>query len=276
MCAAVQCANGLSTRYSFSAASWLPSGLHEHHKPSDVDDQYKPHVSTPDVPVAVAQDASEVLVCKSMGPSAGGPHHSPRAGAAVRKRPEDAASVAAEEHASAPPWLQKLSPREDIESLLQTRMAEIKERNARRNSLDSEHLGELEETLKRMGVWERASHGIGRGRHMGVRDTLEGKGPRRRPQERLDRRLEGVVEAVGGSYCRLPMPLKLALGVRGTVAGHRLGALEGGGYLAAFQCIPDRGTLVCCAGRDEAGPLTEMMGLDGGQGNGRMAPHRGR
>ena len=33
---------------------------------------------------------------------------------------------------------------------------------------------------------------------------------------------------MGGGYCRLQMPLKLALGVRGTVAGHRLGALAGG------------------------------------------------
>ena len=32
----------------------------------------------------------------------------------------------------------------------------------------------------------------------------------------------------GGGYCRLQMPLRPALGVRGTVAGHRLGALEGG------------------------------------------------
>ena len=42
-----------------------------------------------------------------------------------------------------------------------------------------------------------------------------------------------VRQAVGGGcqngYGRLQMPLRLALGVRGTVAGHRLGALEGGG-----------------------------------------------
>ena len=38
---------------------------------------------------------------------------------------------------------------------------------------------------------------------------------------------------MGGGYCRLQMPLKLALAVRGTVAGRRLGALERGvgGYL---------------------------------------------
>ena len=47
------------------------------------------------------------------------------------------------------------------------------------------------------------------------------------PQRRLDRRLEEVAEAVGGGYCRLQMPLKLALAVRETVAGHRLGGLEG-------------------------------------------------
>ena len=54
-------------------------------------------------------------------------------------------------------------------------------------------------------------------------DALEVKGP----QKRFDRRLEEVAKAVGGGYCRLQMPLKLA--VRETVAGHRLGALEAGG-----------------------------------------------
>ena len=39
----------------------------------------------------------------------------------------------------------------------------------------------------------------------------------------------GVAKAVRGGYCRLQMPLKLALAVREAVAGHRLGALEGGG-----------------------------------------------
>ena len=68
----------------------------------------------------------------------------------------------------------------------------------------------------------------------GGRDALEGEGHQRRPQRRLDRRLEEVAKAVGGGYCRLQMPLKLALGVRGTVAGHRLGALERGGCLPPF------------------------------------------
>ena len=73
----------------------------------------------------------------------------------------------------------------------------------------------------------------------GGRDALEGKAPRRRPQERLGRRLEEVAEAVGGGYCRLRMPLRLGLGVRGAVAGHGLGSMEGpGGNLPPFQCIP--------------------------------------
>ena len=64
------------------------------------------------------------------------------------------------------------------------------------------------------------------------RDALEGKGPQRRPQRRLGRQLQEVAEAVGGGYCRLQMPLRLALGVREPVAGHRLApwrALGGGG-----------------------------------------------
>ena len=68
-------------------------------------------------------------------------------------------------------------------------------------------------------------------------------GPQRPPQRRLGRRLEGVAKAVGGGYCRLQMPLALALAVRGTMAGHRLGAREGvggggGGLPSPFQCIP--------------------------------------
>ena len=39
----------------------------------------------------------------------------------------------------------------------------------------------------------------------------------------------GLSKRVWGGYCRLQTPLKLALAVRGTVAGHRLGALEDGG-----------------------------------------------
>ena len=50
-----------------------------------------------------------------------------------------------------------------------------------------------------------------------ARDALEG--PQKLPQKRLDRRLEEVAKAVAGSCCRLQMPLKLALGVRGTEMG---------------------------------------------------------
>ena len=70
-----------------------------------------------------------------------------------------------------------------------------------------------------------ALHGVGpRGR-----DPLEGKGPHRLPQKRVDKRLEEVAKAVGGNYCRLQMPLSLAFAVREAVAGRRHGALEGGG-----------------------------------------------
>ena len=55
------------------------------------------------------------------------------------------------------------------------------------------------------------------------------EGPQRPPQRRLDRRLEEVAKPVGNGYCRLQMPLSLALVVRETVAGRRLGAWEGGG-----------------------------------------------
>ena len=61
-----------------------------------------------------------------------------------------------------------------------------------------------------------------------ARDAFDGKGPQRRPQKLLERRLEEVAKAVGDGYSQLQMPLQLALVVEETVAGHRLGALEGG------------------------------------------------
>ena len=60
-----------------------------------------------------------------------------------------------------------------------------------------------------------------------TRDALEGKRPQRRPQQPLGRRLEEVAKAVGGGYCRLQMSVQVALGVRETLAWHRLGPLEG-------------------------------------------------
>ena len=62
----------------------------------------------------------------------------------------------------------------------------------------------------------------------GVQRQWHGDG-RGIPKEMESMGLEEVAEAVGCGYCRLQMPLKLALGVRGTVAGHKLGALKGGG-----------------------------------------------
>ena len=94
----------------------------------------------------------------------------------------------------------------------------------------------------------------------GARAVLEGQGPPRRPQRRLDRRLEEVAKAVGGGYCRLQMPLRPALGVMGTVAGHRLGALEVGWGL---QCIAGRGCgggmtpAVQCCPRPAAPPVPD-------------------
>ena len=78
----------------------------------------------------------------------------------------------------------------------------------------------------------------------GGRAALEGKGPERRPQRRLGRRLEEVAKAVGGDYCRLQMPLKLAIGVRGTVAGHSLGARGGGGTSPPSNASPGGGGVV--------------------------------
>ena len=81
------------------------------------------------------------------------------------------------------------------------------------------------------GAWHVRSHARGSSHHppgpQGMA-ALEGK----RPQRRLDRRLEEVAKRVGGSYCRLQMPLNPALGVSRTVAGQRLGALEGGSPLS--------------------------------------------
>ena len=74
-----------------------------------------------------------------------------------------------------------------------------------------------------------------------TRVALEGKGPQRGGQMWLARRLEEVAQAVGAGYCRLQTPLRLAVRVRETMAGHRLGALEGG-YLHPFQFIPAPGT----------------------------------
>ena len=64
-------------------------------------------------------------------------------------------------------------------------------------------------------MWEaqgciRREGGGGAGMHQ------KGKGPQRRPQRRVDKRLEEAAKAVGGGYCRLQIPLKPALTARGT------------------------------------------------------------
>ena len=76
-------------------------------------------------------------------------------------------------------------------------------------------------------TWDPGSH-ISRsrarpgGRGGGPRVALEGKGPRTGGWRGLPKRL-------GDGCCRLQMPLNAAPAVREAVAGHRLGALEGGG-----------------------------------------------
>ena len=123
------------------------------------------------------------------------------------------------------------------------------------------NLGNVVLLLKSLGVcapppppWGCGGRG-GRGETEGQRRTLgrqtaAGGAP---PCPEGCRRREGASEAVPeavrqavgggcrsgwGGYCRLQMALRPALGVRGTLAGRRLGALEGGGGLPPFQCIP--------------------------------------
>ena len=125
------------------------------------------------------------------------------------------------------------------------------------------------------------------GQGPGGRDALEGKGPQRRPQKQLHRRLEEVAKAVGGGYCRLQMPLRLALAIRGIVAGRRLGALEGGGgylpplgeCLPPFQCIPRGGGVILqpsARPRCYSEPLTCPGALDRVRHTTGDAPRRGR
>ena len=77
-----------------------------------------------------------------------------------------------------------------------------------------------------------------RRRNLDPRIALEGNGPQRRPQKRLDRRLEEAAKAVGGGYCQLQTPLRLSFGVRETVAGHMLSARKGEGYLHLLPMHP--------------------------------------
>ena len=86
----------------------------------------------------------------------------------------------------------------------------------------------------------RIPRDIGRGGHA-VRDTPSGPvGPSRSPTAVLCGGARPQSPLTG--YCRLQMPLELVLGVRGTVAGRRLGALEGGGGGASPPSKPVSGT----------------------------------
>ena len=62
---------------------------------------------------------------------------------------------------------------------------------------------------------------------------------------------------VGGGYCRLPMPLKPALAVGGTVAGHRLGAPEGRG--GGLPPPPSNASLVATQHKIPTGTTTPKM-----------------
>ena len=58
------------------------------------------------------------------------------------------------------------------------------------------------------GVLPQTVEGEGGG---GGAGASEGQGPQRQPQRRLNKRLVEVIKAVGGSYCRLQLPLKRCL-----------------------------------------------------------------
>ena len=69
---------------------------------------------------------------------------------------------------------------------------------------------------------------------------LKGKGPQRRPQRRLGRRLEEVAKAVGGRLLSVTNAVEAGATCRqGDVAGRRLGALEGAAPPPPLKCIRD-------------------------------------
>ena len=73
-----------------------------------------------------------------------------------------------------------------------------------------------------------------------------------------------MAKAVGGGYCRLQTPLRLALGVRGTVAGRRLGALQGGagegGSPASLGTGGGEGVFLCRAEQKVEGGRPDVHG----------------
>ena len=62
------------------------------------------------------------------------------------------------------------------------------------------------------------------------RDASEGEGPQRRPQKRLDRRLEGVTKAGGGRLLSVTHAIEAGSCRQGTAAGRKLGGGRGGSH----------------------------------------------
>ena len=125
-----------------------------------------------------------------------------------------------------PPWNVTTAPRLRMTARMMRSVARLSRRST--SGPYSEHMACTPATLTIRMVTSFTCSAL-RGGGEGGWGALEGKGPQRRPQKRLDRRVQEFAEAVGGGYCRLQMPVKLPLGVRETVAVHSLGALEGAG-----------------------------------------------
>ena len=107
-------------------------------------------------------------------------------------------------------------------------------------------------------AWERPPHDVCACAGLGGGGGAEGRGRGDNGQGgRGWGAGEAVRQAVGGSYCRLQVPLSLTLGVRKTVAGHRLRALQerggGGGHLQTQ--LPAVDLLPLLRRGLEAGPL---------------------
>ena len=96
-----------------------------------------------------------------------------------------------------------------------------------------------------LGPW-----GVGGGGGGGA-ECMRMEGTSEAAPETVRQALGGGCQSGWGGCCRLQMPLSLVLGVRGTVAGHRLGALEGGGVARSprkHQCAPALSRKACGRG----------------------------
>ena len=72
--------------------------------------------------------------------------------------------------------------------------------------------------------------------------------------------MEEVAEAVGGGYCLLQMPLKLAFAVRETVAGHGLGPEEGGATSPSSNAHPWVRPPCTCTSKGPEHPVPPTVG----------------